>query len=282
MADFFILNFLFKGQTLFIHGARATEIFSKIMSIMKRTIGGRPEAELLERAEKEMQKKVAESSFLRRASVEVERFPQFALSELSIGRFCGKGAFCFVSDVNAITLSKHETLPQEYNREAADSIVQDRKFMAKNFLRDQQHKRYVVKELQPTMKNDPDLFVESLVDLVLEARFLALLRHPHIIKMRAFSASSPFLPGGPKYFLVLDKLYDILSNRLQTSYKKRIPRFGDFKGEKKKDFWVERLSLLYDLSMALYFLHNQNVVYRDLKPDNIGFDIRGDVKIFDL
>lgn len=27
---------------------------------------------------------------------------------------------------------------------------------------------------------------------------------------------------------------------------------------------------------------NQSIVYRDLKPDNIGFDIRGDVKIFDF
>lgn len=26
----------------------------------------------------------------------------------------------------------------------------------------------------------------------------------------------------------------------------------------------------------------QSVVYRDLKPDNIGFDVRGDVKIFDF
>jgi serine/threonine protein kinase len=25
-----------------------------------------------------------------------------------------------------------------------------------------------------------------------------------------------------------------------------------------------------------------NIIYRDLKPQNIGFDVRGDVKIFDL
>jgi len=39
---------------------------------------------------------------------------------------------------------------------------------------------------------------------------------------------------------------------------------------------------VYDLSTALEYLHSQKVMYRDLKPDNIGFDVRGDVKIFDF
>ena len=29
-------------------------------------------------------------------------------------------------------------------------------------------------------------------------------------------------------------------------------------------------------------MENFRIIYRDLKPDNIGFDVRGDVKIFDL
>jgi serine/threonine protein kinase len=34
-------------------------------------------------------------------------------------------------------------------------------------------------------------------------------------------------------------------------------------------------------SHAVYFT-NCSIVYRDLKPDNVGFDVRGDVKIFDF
>mmetsp|Transcript_13707 Transcript_13707/g.24830 ORF Transcript_13707/g.24830 Transcript_13707/m.24830 type:complete len:195 (+) Transcript_13707:506-1090(+) len=33
---------------------------------------------------------------------------------------------------------------------------------------------------------------------------------------------------------------------------------------------------------AVFRFHTLRVMYRDLKPDNIGFDVRGDVKIFDF
>ena len=36
-------------------------------------------------------------------------------------------------------------------------------------------------------------------------------------------------------------------------------------------------------SFVYLFIHSRcSIIYRDLKPDNIGFDIRGDVKIFDF
>ena len=38
----------------------------------------------------------------------------------------------------------------------------------------------------------------------------------------------------------------------------------------------------HDLASALAFLHSRRIIHRDLKSDNIGFDIRGDIKIFDF
>jgi serine/threonine protein kinase len=38
---------------------------------------------------------------------------------------------------------------------------------------------------------------------------------------------------------------------------------------------VDRLTVAYDLAAAFWYLHDHNLVYRDIKPANIGFDHRG-------
>jgi serine/threonine protein kinase len=89
------------------------------------------------------------------------------------------------------------------------------------------------------------------------------------------------------YFIVLDKLFDIMPQRIVKWKKQKgkgsgISKLFDRQGLKAQAFWVERLTVAYDIACALSYLHGMNVVYRDLKPDNIGFDVRGDVKIFDF
>ena len=43
-----------------------------------------------------------------------------------------------------------------------------------------------------------------------------------------------------------------------------------------------RLEIAVGLAHALKYLHEKNIVYRDLKPDNVGFDGDGVVKLFDF
>jgi len=213
--------------------------------------------------------------------------PRFQPPELQIGAILGKGGFCTVSEVSDISLaSSNSALPPPH---AADDklsahILQDRTFMAQNYLRNGQETRYAIKTLSESLMKDPERFVAGVIDLVIETKFLSIIRHPNIIKMRAISDVSPYSRG---YFLVLDRLYDTLSVRINAwkakkSFTAGIGKVRDLRGSKKKELWIDRLMVSYDICMALKYLHDNSIVYRDLKPDNIGFDVRGDVKIFDF
>ncbi len=62
--------------------------------------------------------------------------------------------------------------------------------------------------------------------------------------------------------------------------------FGDDESTRvmieKTELLAERLDVAQQLADAIAYLHSQNVIHRDLKPDNIGFDIHGELKVFDF
>jgi hypothetical protein len=80
------------------------------------------------------------------------------------------------------------------------------------------------------------------------------------------------------FFIIMDRLYDTLDVRIKQ-WKKRFTQnkgncFG-FGADKQQlyQLTVERLTVAYDLAAALAYMHANNLVYRDLKQQNIGFDI---------
>mmetsp|Transcript_39585 Transcript_39585/g.40062 ORF Transcript_39585/g.40062 Transcript_39585/m.40062 type:complete len:408 (+) Transcript_39585:122-1345(+) len=264
---------------------------------MSQKIGEFTESHLLSVAEDVVQQKTSGSALL---DTNAEgRIPKYQLKELNLGKVLGRGGFCVVKEVKKITLLGSETgespSQQQSNgvgnggKESIDehrihNIFQDRSFMAKNFIRKGKvggDYRYAIKHVQDKSKEDPQLYVNAVVDLATEARFLSVIRHSNIIKMRAMNDASPFTSG---FFVLLDKLYDIMPARLKKWKKQEGGGLKKvFKSKKVKiAFWLERLAVAYDIACALSYLHGMSVIYRDLKPDNIGFDVRGDVKIFDF
>jgi len=263
----------------------------------ERLVGRFTEKALLKRAEEVVLEKSKASTIF---DEEAERAqPRFKRSELGLGRVLGRGGFCIVHEIRTFNLEANSPLDNkdddgvvfdeeedEYGELRYDGgiLVQDRKFMSRRCLRQGNHSRYAIKTLGEDCLTDPERFVGGVIDLAVESRFLAVIRHPNIIKMRAVSDGNPYDRG---FFVVLDRLYATLTMKIagwkkQKEKSKGLGKMFDIKGKKKKRNWSDRLVVVYDLSTALEYLHNHRVMYRDLKPDNIGFDVRGDVKIFDF
>lgn len=186
--------------------------------------------------------------------------------EIRLGGILGKGGFCTVSEIKRITLNGMLNHEQQFSAE--DDVqyrFQDRLFMAKNYLRKKNGRndtRYAIKTISENLLHDPERFVAGVIDLAVETKFLAIIRHPNVIKMRAVSTSSPFSLG---YFIVLDRLYDTLTDRMrawkdQKSHISGFSRVRDLKGAKKKELWVERLMVAYELTGALKYLHDHKYV----------------------
>mmetsp|Transcript_11339 Transcript_11339/g.20148 ORF Transcript_11339/g.20148 Transcript_11339/m.20148 type:complete len:222 (-) Transcript_11339:69-734(-) len=58
--------------------------------------------------------------------------------------------------------------------------------------------------------------------------------------------------------------------------------FGSVDSATKSALVFSAITVAYDLACALRYIHSNNLVYRDVKPENAGFDVRGDIKLFDF
>lgn len=231
----------------------------------------------------------------------VKTLPKFNRDEIRVGRLLGTGQFGEVSEIKRFNLKgseslNYETITRESDyREAEHRVTFEpgledgRAFLATHCLRSMQGKvssRYAIKSLQIKYHNDPACYYLGVKDLAREAHFLSSLVHPHIVKLRGTAAVELC---SRNYFIVLDRLYGTLRDQI-NEWKKRqnkssIRNFFRIMNQSEKkpsDMLDERLSVAFDIASAVKYLHSRNLIHRDLKPDNVGFDVRGDVKIFDF
>eukprot|EP00559_Dactyliosolen_fragilissimus_P006385 CAMPEP_0184858022 /NCGR_PEP_ID=MMETSP0580-20130426/3149_1 /TAXON_ID=1118495 /ORGANISM="Dactyliosolen fragilissimus" /LENGTH=378 /DNA_ID=CAMNT_0027353939 /DNA_START=118 /DNA_END=1254 /DNA_ORIENTATION=+ len=226
--------------------------------------------ELIAKASKYVEKKVIKmfenSKFF--SAAKVGEFPRFERKELTYGKVLGRGGFGIVNEIVSIKASSN--IPDV---KKTDKNLENREFISANFKRKGSgDARYVVKNLNFACKNDVGLYIQGIMDLAIETYILSGIDHPNIINMRAIRNGCIYHQD---YFLILDRLYDTLEQRIVKWSKL---------GKKKKyaNLIGEKLFCGSEISGAISYLHSHEIIYRDLKPENIGFDIDGDVKIFDF
>ena len=229
-----------------------------------------------------------------------DNFPHFNESEIVYGEVLGTGCFGTVYEVRGFDLHEQALRRKSFDltrdhvpdEQVPSGDIESRRFMATHAFRNEGHARYAIKKLSPDIVHkakESDL-VQAITDLVMEAKILSALEHPHIIKLRAIKAGNRFRPD---FFILLDRLYETLGQRIEiwrdqikgtTNSHNIFHRILSFRRHRiaKASSFQDRVVQAYHLSAALNYLHRQNLIHRDLKPENIGFDVRGDVKIFDF
>ena len=194
--------------------------------------------------------------------------------EITLGRMVGQGGFSIVTNIEGISLD------EVYDTGAAESETRSK------FAASIRENRYVLKSLRTDLPEEE--YVKGIVDLAIEAEFLSVLSHQNIISMRAMANSDPH---ESRFFVVLDRLSNTLDQRFNL-WRKQAGEYGGMwlgpfgyccaKEHFLYHLWKERITAARDVASAIQYLHANGVVYRDLKPDNLGFDASGTLKLFDF
>jgi len=169
----------------------------------------------------------------------------------------GQGAFSMVYKVQVTT----------------DNSRSKRSLNSENF--------YALKHIKPDITEDSKDFRVAAIDLAVEGEILARLNHENIIKLHGIyggSAKTAYVDSKHGYFLMFDVLEDTLTRRLMKM--RRIAKKKKRNGNYTMLNMVQKVAI--GIAKGLQYLHENGVILRDLKPDNVGFDENGVPKIFDL
>jgi serine/threonine protein kinase len=178
-------------------------------------------------------------------------------NEIKLGKQLAKGAFSEVSEI-------HDFLSQpKFNTSLTEHPTGQ--------------VNYVIKHLKPSLMSNPEDFQLAARDLAIEAHLMATLRHPNILKLRGLAGDGvdAYLSGRyDGFFLIFDRLEDTLDQCIDTW------RNDELNGQRRD--YSQPLQYASQIASAVSFLHERDIIYRDLKPKNVGIDARGNVKLFDF
>jgi len=185
------------------------------------------------------------------------------MQEAELGRLLGQGTFCSVHEVKLAPL----TASPEAEQQQSSSL-------------------YALKRLRtPCVRHGKAL--------AKEAHLLSHLpRHENILTLRAISEG--FWEAPEHGFLVLDLLKETLRQAIsawkygqrQTTPAQKIRRLlkrPSSRAQLRREEQADRIRIgMLGLARAMQHLHEHQIIFRDLKPENAAFDESGKITLFDF
>jgi serine/threonine protein kinase len=172
-----------------------------------------------------------------------------------------------------------------------------RKYLVHTVTRDGQP-RYAIKMVRNDLSSKEKMFMAT-IDMTCELQFVSHLSHPNIIKVRGVMG----YVGRPYNFgIIMDRLSCTLSEKVHEWSQQKQQRSSGVASTFKRswcrlcnaivpepfmspiidDLFLERAIAVYDIARAMRHLQSQSLIFRDLKPENVAKNIRGDYVLFDF
>jgi serine/threonine protein kinase len=160
--------------------------------------------------------------------------------------------------------------------------------------------RYVVKHLRPNLgiERSHKVFLHAAADLRMEYEILSRLSsHSNIVQLKGGAIVEKHAGiEGPlttsdlekqDYFLILERLEETLSQRIHcwkrlSSCPTTARQWGGKNSSALPHYYLEKLRIARDIASALTYVHEQRLIFRDLKPDNVGLTADGRAKLIDF
>lgn len=225
-----------------------------------------------------------------------------AVVPASIPHLLGTGAFSQVTRVVLATEDDHVTkavVGVENDNDKKEEEEDSNKKL-------KQRKQYACKQLKKELLTDPRCFFKAATELAYEAHVLSSLDHPNIIQLRGWAAegidsfanacdgsedkdddeghtgartgvattctrTTSTIPSS--FFLIMNVLWETLDQRIER-WNTNMDDPNQPQSQSLVQFHqrnLEKLSYCKQLAAALDYIHSQGVVFRDLKPQNVGF-----------
>eukprot|EP00529_Nitzschia_sp_RCC80_P021606 CAMPEP_0113492860 /NCGR_PEP_ID=MMETSP0014_2-20120614/28295_1 /TAXON_ID=2857 /ORGANISM="Nitzschia sp." /LENGTH=394 /DNA_ID=CAMNT_0000386707 /DNA_START=668 /DNA_END=1852 /DNA_ORIENTATION=+ /assembly_acc=CAM_ASM_000159 len=236
---------------------------------------------LVKRTEMRVAQVVASSSYVQQHCT-LYQLPRFDRQDFELGNLIAFGGFSNVYEITQFNVESELTDDDDDDDDEVDPPNGGGTATTK------EKAKFVVKHLNPKLAFNPKKLVVGAKDLVMEAHFLSALDHDNIIKLRGWSAAGingfSATNRADGFFLILDRLRITLAKRISQWREEDKARKSLVKGRNtvKNQLLVTRLKSAVDIASAVTYLHERRILFRDLKPANIGFDYTGTLRIIDF